>query len=151
VRLLYVLDCSDADALADFWAAALGFRRGRFHPPYVRLRDPADRWPNLLLQQVPEPKTVKNRMHLDIQTTDLPAEVERLRALGAVILVPAHDDAGFGTAVLADPQGNEFCVIQPPEGSYDHRQILAGQTPSAQTPSGQTRSGQTPPPEPAAE
>ncbi len=125
MRLLIVLDCVDADTLADFWASALGFRRERFHAPYVRLVDPNERWPNLLLQQVPEPKSGKNRMHLDVQTLDVGAEVERLRALGARLVVAPHDDAGFLTAILADPQDNEFCVISPPEGSYDGRQLLA--------------------------
>jgi predicted enzyme related to lactoylglutathione lyase len=125
MRLLVVLDCVDADELADFWSSALGFKRGSFHPPYVRLVDPTERWPNLLLQQVPEPKTGKNRMHLDIQVTDLPAEVERLTALGASVLDPPHDDAGFLTAILADPQGNEFCVIRPPEGGHDHQRVVA--------------------------
>jgi predicted enzyme related to lactoylglutathione lyase len=125
VRLLIVLDCADADTLADFWASALGFRRGRLHAPYVRLVDPNERWPDLLLQQVPEPKAGKNRMHLDIQTLDVGVEIERLRALGARVVVPPHDDAGFLTAVLADPQGNEFCVISPPEGGDDRRRLLA--------------------------
>src|SRR5438093_1202646 len=128
MRLVVVLDCADADALANFWSAALGFRRGRFHPPYVRLRDPAERWPNLLLQHVPEPKAGKNRMHLDIQVTDVAPEVQRLVALGAVEVQPAHDDGGYLTAILADPQGNEFCVIAPPEGSYD-RDRLTGSPP----------------------
>jgi len=123
MRLLYVLDCADADALADFWAAALGFTRGRFRPPYVRLRDPHGRWPDLLLQQVPEPKAGKNRMHLDIQVTDVAPEVARLRALGATEVQPAHDDGGYLTAILADPQGNEFCVIRPAEGSRDWAQL----------------------------
>jgi predicted enzyme related to lactoylglutathione lyase len=114
MRLVIVLDCADADALADFWSSALGLRRGRFHPPYVRLVDPKERWPSLLLQQVPEPKSGKNRMHLDLQVTDVHAEVGRLTALGATVLDPPHDDAGFLTVVLADPQGNEFCVIKPP-------------------------------------
>jgi len=125
VRLLVVLDCVDADALADFWSSALGFRRGSFHPPYVRLTDPKERWPNLLLQQVPEPKSGKNRMHLDLQVADVDAEVHRLTALGARVIRPAHDDAGFLTAILADPQGNEFCVIRPPEGGYDHQRLIS--------------------------
>ena len=116
MRLVVVLDCVDADALADFWAAALGFRRGPFGAPYVRLTDPARRWPDLLLQQVPEPRPGKNRMHLDLQVLDVAAEVERLTALGATVLDPAHDDDGFLTVVLADPQGNEFCVLRPPDG-----------------------------------
>lgn len=125
MRLLVVLDCVDADALANFWSSALGFRRGAFHPPYVRLVHPADRWPNLLLQQVPEQKTGKNRMHLDIQVADVQAEVDRLTASGATVVDPPHDDAGFQTAILADPEGNEFCVIGPPEGGYDHRRLVA--------------------------
>jgi catechol 2,3-dioxygenase-like lactoylglutathione lyase family enzyme len=116
MRLVVVLDCVDADALADFWSSALGFRRGPFHPPYVRLVDPSERWPDLLLQQVPEPKVGKNRMHVDIHVADVPAEVARLVALGAAVVDPPHDDEGFLTAILADPQGNEFCVIRPPEG-----------------------------------
>jgi predicted enzyme related to lactoylglutathione lyase len=119
MRLVYVLDCVDADALADFWSSALGFRRGPFRPPYVRLVDAAEHWPDLLLQQVPEPKAGKNRMHLDIQVADLAPEVDRLCALGARIVIPPHDDEGFLTAVLADPQDNEFCVIRPPANGQD--------------------------------
>lgn len=124
MRLLYVLDCADAEALAGFWAGALGFRRGRFHPPYLRLTDPGRRWPDLLLQQVPEPKSGKNRMHLDIQVNEIEPELARLRGLGATVLVEPHDDVGYLTAVLADPQGNEFCVIVPPPG-YDRDQLAA--------------------------
>jgi predicted enzyme related to lactoylglutathione lyase len=131
MRLVVVLDCADADALADFWSSALGFRRGPFRPPYVRLVDPRERWPNLLLQQVPEPKAGKNRMHLDIQVADLEAEVERLTALGAAVLGPPHDDRGFLTVVLADPQGNEFCVISPPERGYDHERLAAEEASAA--------------------
>jgi predicted enzyme related to lactoylglutathione lyase len=126
MRLLFVLDCADADALANFWAAALGLRRSSFHPPYVRLSDPQERWPNLLLQQVPEPKSGKNRMHLDIQVANVQSEVDRLTRLGATIVSPAHDDAGFLTAILADPQGNEFCVIRPAGDSHDAAKLGAG-------------------------
>jgi predicted enzyme related to lactoylglutathione lyase len=114
MRLLYVLDCVDADALGEFWAAALGFQRDEYHPPYVQVQDPAGRLPALLLQQVPEPKAGKNRMHLDIQVDDPVAEVDRLCGLGARVVEPAHDDNGYLTTILADPQGNEFCVIKPP-------------------------------------
>ncbi|MFI5960286.1 VOC family protein [Cryptosporangium sp. NPDC051539] len=116
MRLVVVLDCVDADALANFWTVALDYRRGPFGSPYVRLTDPRRRWPDLLLQQVPERKSGKNRMHLDLQVVDVEAEVERLVAAGAGVVDPAHDDDGFVTAVLADPQGNEFCVIRPPDG-----------------------------------
>jgi hypothetical protein len=116
MRLVIVLDCVDADALAEFWSAALDYRRGPFGHPYVRLVDPRERWPDLLLQQVPEPKSGKNRMHLDLQVLDVGAEVKRLVAAGARVLDPAHDDDGFLTVILADPQGNEFCVLRPPDG-----------------------------------
>jgi catechol 2,3-dioxygenase-like lactoylglutathione lyase family enzyme len=116
MRLVSVLDCADPDALADFWAAALGFDRDAFHPPYVRLRDPRGRWPDLLLQQVPEAKSGKNRMHLDLQVVDDGPVMARLTGLGATVVVPTFDDAGWRTTILADPQGNEFCVIVPPPG-----------------------------------
>jgi predicted enzyme related to lactoylglutathione lyase len=116
MRLVVVLDCADADELADFWVTALGYRRTAFTMPYVRLSDPAMRWPDLLLQQVPEPKRGKNRMHLDLQVLDVHAETERLVAAGATVVEPAHDDDGFLTVVLTDPQGNEFCVLRPPDG-----------------------------------
>jgi predicted enzyme related to lactoylglutathione lyase len=123
MRLVMVLDCLDADALADFWASALGYRRGPYRSPYVRLTDPAKRWPDLLMQQVPEPRPGKNRMHLDMQVADVAPEVDRLTALGATVIDPAHDDDGFLTVVLADPQGNEFCVIRPPDGDDRLREI----------------------------
>jgi predicted enzyme related to lactoylglutathione lyase len=116
MRLVMVLDCADADTLADFWSTALGYRRQRFGFPYVRLTDPAGARPDLLLQQVPEPKAGKNRMHLDLQVLDVEAEADRLVAAGARIVQPAHDDDGFWTIVLQDPQGNEFCVLRPPDG-----------------------------------
>jgi predicted enzyme related to lactoylglutathione lyase len=125
MRLLWVLDCADPDRLADFWAAALRFDRRPYHPPYVRVYDPDERWPDLLLQRVPEPKAGKNRMHLDLQVLDVAPEVDRLVRLGARVLSPAHDDQGYLTAVLADPEGNEFCVIAPPEGSRDRERVTA--------------------------
>jgi hypothetical protein len=123
MRLVVVLDCADADALAGFWAVALGYERGPWGFPYVRLSDPTARWPDLLLQQVPEPKTVKNRMHLDLQVLDVEAEVDRLVAVGARIVQPAHDDDGFWTVVMVDPQGNEFCVLCPPEDDARRAEI----------------------------
>ncbi|WP_129667205.1 VOC family protein [Phytoactinopolyspora endophytica] len=114
MRLVWVLDCVDADSLADFWTAALGFTREPFHPPYVSVRDPRGQWPELLLQQVPEAKTVKNRMHLDLRVNAMEPEVDRLTSLGATVLRGPFDDDGFTTTVLTDPEGNEFCVIVEP-------------------------------------
>jgi hypothetical protein len=114
MRLVLVLDCAEPDPLANFWVAALGYRRRPFHPPYVELTDPTGRWPVLLLRQVPEPKVGKNRMHLDIRVPDMAAEVARLTALGASVVRGPFDDAGYLTTVMRDPQDNEFCVIVEP-------------------------------------
>ncbi|WP_160573922.1 VOC family protein [Actinomadura physcomitrii] len=83
MELVFVLDCADPDALADFWAAALGYERGGYDPPYVGLTDPRGRNPRLLLQRVPEPKAGKNRMHLDLRVADMDAELAHVTALGA--------------------------------------------------------------------
>jgi predicted enzyme related to lactoylglutathione lyase len=117
MRINYVLDCADPDALGNFWAAALGFERGAWRPPspYVSLTRPGAAQPEMLLQQVAEPKRVKNRMHLDLRVADSDAEVGRLVALGATVVQSPHDDEGHWTTVLADPEGNEFCVIVSPE------------------------------------
>ncbi|HEY8453470.1 MAG: VOC family protein [Micromonosporaceae bacterium] len=122
MRLLYVLDCADPEALAGFWSAALGFQPGRYHPPYLRLSDPS----GPAVATVPEPKSGKNRMHPDIQVRQLEPDLTRLRDLGATVLVPPHDDAGYPTTVLADPEGNEFCLVVPPPGSYGRRQLEEG-------------------------
>lgn len=115
MHLVFVLDCNDADRLADFWAAALAYQRDPFDPPYVSLNDPAGAGPRFLLQQVPEPKTGKNRMHLDMRILDMDSELARLTGLGAKLLEEPHEDGGSLVAVLADPEGNEFCAIVNPE------------------------------------
>lgn len=111
MHLVFVLDCNDADDLASFWAAALGYQRGPYDPPYVSMEDPKGVGPKLLLQQVPEPKNGKNRMHMDLVITQMDREVARLRALGATVLEEAHQDTGSLTTIMADPAGNEFCVV----------------------------------------
>ena len=75
---------------------------------------PAHLPPALHFQWVSEPKVGKNRMHLDLVVDDLPAEVARMTGLGATVLTPEHEDQGCRLAVLADPQGNEFCLVHPP-------------------------------------
>jgi hypothetical protein len=65
--------------------------------------------PGLLFVNVPEPKTVKNRLHLDFRPEDRDGEVERLLALGAVRADIGQGDQSW--VVLADPEGNEFCIL----------------------------------------
>jgi catechol 2,3-dioxygenase-like lactoylglutathione lyase family enzyme len=133
-----VFDCSDPDRVATFWAAALGYEKGEY-PPEMRQQlldgglteeqlsersvaeDPAGEGPRLFFQKVPEGKSVKNRVHLDINSTpgrratseDLQAEVQRLTGLGASVI--REHDQPWGSFpehhfVMADPEGNEFCV-----------------------------------------
>ena len=121
MRLVCVLDTNDLDGAARFWCGVLGFVReeSRRHPAYLALLDPAGRWPDLLLQEVPEPARGKNRMHLDMVVPDVEAEADRVVGLGAERLRPTFEEAGDLIAVLADPEGNEFCLVQqlgPPRG-----------------------------------
>lgn len=114
------IDCADPERIADFWQAALGFATrvgdGR---PYITLSEAGGgRMLNhLTIQRVPEAKTAKLRAHLDLFTRDMDAEVARLVALGATVLVPASNGTdpdghlGFRATVMADPEGSEFCVV----------------------------------------
>ena len=114
------IDARDPLALAGFWQAALGWRRTYESPDEVVLEPPEGSpqdgvAPDLLFIRVPDDKVVKNRLHLDLRPDDQAAEVARLLALGAT-----HIDLGQGDVswvVLADPEGNEFCVLRalPPE------------------------------------
>lgn len=112
MRLVCVLDVNDPERLAEFWCAALGYRRGGASPPYLTLEDPDGRRPDLLLQRVPEPKTGKNRMHLDLVVSDSAGETERLLGLGAGTGGPPFEEDGHRVQVLTDPEGNEFCIVR---------------------------------------
>ena len=106
-----VLDCADPDKLAEFWSAALGYTTLGGAGNYVLLVDSDGSRPKLLLQRVDEPKSGKNRMHFDIETPAVDAEVTRLEALGARRAVSnAIEEHGNRWVVMADPEGNEFCV-----------------------------------------
>ncbi len=104
-----VLDCADAETLAAFWAEALGFTNVWADDGYVLLLDPKDVEPRLLLQQVPEPKPGKNRLHFDVHTPDVDGEVARLESLGAT-RGDRLEEHGTHWVLMADPEGNEFCV-----------------------------------------
>jgi predicted enzyme related to lactoylglutathione lyase len=114
MRIELTLDCVDLDALAAFWQAALTYaREGTMDGRYVTL---AGGGPSLTLQQVPEPKRGKNRMHLELLVDSLEAEVTRLRGLGAATMTSvAREEFGQRWFVLADPEGNEFCVAEDPD------------------------------------
>src|SRR5262245_34683343 len=106
-----VLDCDDPEALARFWSEALGYTTVGKAGSYVMLVDPDGVRPKLLLQAVPEAKTAKNRMHLDVHVPDIETEAARLESLGARRLESAvRNELGTDWVVMADPEGNEFCV-----------------------------------------
>ena len=110
------VDANDPSSIATFWQEALGWRRTHETADEIVLEPPAGSpqdgvAPDLLFIRVPEGKIVKNRVHLDLRPDDQAAEVARLEALGA-----RRIDIGQGDAkqiVMADPEGNEFCVLPP--------------------------------------
>jgi Glyoxalase-like domain len=136
-----VFDCADPSRLARFWAEALGYKLDDPPAGYQRwedwLRDqgiPEERWndasaavdpdgagPRIYFQRVPEPKTVKNRVHLDLDVSggasvpierrreQVEAEAERLTGIGATRL-RAVEEFGVYWVVMHDPEANEFCV-----------------------------------------
>jgi len=132
-KLQLSFDAEHPARLIGFWCEALGYRRepltaaaraelaamgmdpdasGRLFAAAV---DPTGAGPRLLAQRVPEAKTAKNRLHLDLHATtaaEVEHEVRRLVALGATHHRD-HDEHGTTWAVLSDPEGNEFCIGAP--------------------------------------
>ena len=112
---MVTIDCADPKSLSGFWSEALGYVQVADLGGYLILR-PSDGSPGGLtvsLQEVPEPRVGKNRVHLDLEATDRSAEVARLVDLGAVT-VREHTYSGYAWTVLEDPEGNVFCVSGPP-------------------------------------
>jgi hypothetical protein len=126
-----VIDAAEPARLARFWAAALGWEMTAGRPEVANVMPPGYSYPDpvaqpLVLLSVPEPKSAKNRVHLNLATQSAAhqaAEVDRLLSLGAV---PA--DVGQGDVawrVLADPEGNEFCVLDPRPVYHDTGPVAA--------------------------
>jgi hypothetical protein len=107
-------DCADPYALSHFWARVFDC------PPDPDVEPGADQaaieppaGPRFYFQRVPEPKTVKNRVHVCLQPdVPLDQEVKRLLGLGATMVADWQDPDGSGWVVLADPEANEFCVAR---------------------------------------
>jgi hypothetical protein len=138
MNLQIVIDCADPHAQARFWSAAMHLEVEDHHEIVTQMvtaghasaeddtvevdgrrawagmaacHDPNGRYPRLLFQKVPEPKTVKDRIHLDLDVgaDQRDAEVARLKDLGATHLWDGQQGP-FSWVTLADPEGNEFCV-----------------------------------------
>lgn len=111
------IDTTDPARLASFWEAALGWRRTFDEPGEVVIEPPAGSRedgvvPDLLFNRVPEAKVAKNRLHLDLRPRDQDAAVNRLEQLGAQ-QAETGQDSDVSWVVMADPDGNEFCVLRP--------------------------------------
>ncbi len=104
-------DCGDAAALARFWAEVLGRPVDEGASEFFARLPAAEDEPMLMFIQVPEGKAAKNRLHLDIDSNDLAADIDRLVGLGAV-LDYERDQWGVHWATLTDPEGNEFCIAE---------------------------------------
>ena len=142
-ELQVTVDCADPGRLAGFWAEVLGYRLEDPPPGFATWSEALDAWgvpeerrnersavvdpggrgPRLFFQRVPEGKTAKNRLHLDVRAAPglageermaaLEAESGRLLALGATRVQrhePGEDPGGSGFIVMQDPEGNEFCL-----------------------------------------
>ncbi|MFC7458215.1 VOC family protein [Brachybacterium sp. GCM10030267] len=114
------VDCADAYALSGFWKQVLGYEDDPEDPREPGdegcvIRDP-ESGHTVLFLEVPESKTVKNRMHFDLRPREgtRDAELERLRGIGAVEIADHRGKYGPGSGwvVLADPEGNEFCILR---------------------------------------
>ncbi|GIJ78434.1 hypothetical protein SAMN05443287_109161 [Micromonospora phaseoli] len=104
------VDARDPGRLARWWAEALGYQVVDERPEEVEIRQGVDRLPGIVFVAVSGGKQGKNRLHLDLRPADREAEVERLVDMGA-----RHVDVGQNGddwTVLADPEGNEFCVLR---------------------------------------
>jgi catechol 2,3-dioxygenase-like lactoylglutathione lyase family enzyme len=107
-----VVDAADPERLARFWAEVLGWRPTGAYQGVVEIADTDGRRPTLVFVPVPEPKAGKNRLHLDLYPTgcNQSEELSRLLALGAVEVDVRQGDQTW--VVLADPEGNEFCLLR---------------------------------------
>ena len=106
---MVTIDTHDADALADWWAEQMGAEVMERNDGWYVVLQGGTLPIRLSFQKVEDPTPGKNRIHLDVMTDDLDAEVDRLMGGGAT-LVERRGDESFRWVTLADPHGNEFCV-----------------------------------------
>ena len=115
----FTIDCVDPKKVADFWAAALDWKITYEDENEVAIElldgsPEVGRIPDILCIKNPDSKTVKNRLHFDLRPQDQALEVARLEALGAQkIDIGQNSDSDTSWIVMADVEGNEFCVLRP--------------------------------------
>ena len=119
-------DCADPLAVATFWSDAMGYeleRTGDDPGDGVFLRDRSGGTKGMYFQSVPEAKTVKNRVHLDVRPSgSMSEEVERLKGLGATVRGYIEEGGSFWTQ-MRDVEGNEFCVLRGPDDGWSEDQV----------------------------
>jgi predicted enzyme related to lactoylglutathione lyase len=104
-----MIDCHDPDALMEFWSQIVGIEVAQKYPGYIFGTKLPGNHIRLAFQRVPEDKTTKNRLHLDLSHDDPEALIAKVLDLGGSRLAD-HEVSGSHWTVLADPEGNEFCV-----------------------------------------
>ena len=107
-----IIDCGDPERLASFWSRLLGRPIGTRIGPYIWLE--RGNGPGMGFQRVAQPKAGKNRVHFDLASPDPGAQQRRVESLGGHRLA-GYEGGGF--LVMADPEGNEFCII--PDGPFE--------------------------------
>ena len=106
------IDCVDPRRVARFWAALLGRRPGPSQAGWVYLGERGDPQPRLVFQPVPEPRTGKVRIHLDISVDDIDEATEAAIKLGGRFTGERHEYDQGVVVVMADPEDHEFCLVQ---------------------------------------
>lgn len=104
-----IVDALDPVALGRWWQDALGWVVVNDDPEEFEIRPAPEQLPGLLFASVPETKTIKNRLHLDFRPDDQDKEVERMLEIGATRASLGQGEQSW--VVLADPEGNEFCIL----------------------------------------
>jgi catechol 2,3-dioxygenase-like lactoylglutathione lyase family enzyme len=111
-------DCRDPAKVATFWAAVLGYEVVELDGEGADIRDPNGAGMQIIFLVVPEGKSVKNRLHLDLRPGGAMAEeIERVKALGASEHRYVAEGGSFWTVML-DPEGNEFCILRGPQDGW---------------------------------
>ena len=107
-----VIDTVDPARIAPFWCALFGVaERGWFANDYLMLTT-SEGIPPVAFQRVPESKTIKNRLHVDVEVDDLDEAFDRILALGGSAASEVRElPGGYRWRVMADPEGNEFCIV----------------------------------------
>jgi predicted enzyme related to lactoylglutathione lyase len=110
-----IIDCHDPQKLAEFWGDLTGSKPEFVYPEYIFMSKLPGNHIRLAFQKVPESKTIKNRVHLDLGYKDPEAFIQRVLELGGSVNETHQMSEGPPWTVLRDPEGNEFCITTPHE------------------------------------